>query len=521
MKHQYAQTTSSSFSKSTTTSALFTTNLALEQAKTGPRPRRFRFDSYVLAQAALIGILTGCSVSVFKLSIEALKAFFYTGPSNVLVRHAMLRPLIPALGGLIVGLLGLFGPFSPGLKGTLEEADSETANSNEIQSSPHSFRFLRKTLAAVVTLGTGCSLGPEGPSVEVGMNVAKIATNSLPTEYWYTRQTRPQALQRKRILLSCGAAAGVAAGFEAPLAGVFFALEIVQSALPPLPEEPLECDVTYNDGDEDYCVEDKKCLLSSTRNIGALLLSSVLAAMCTRSIMGKHTVFYLSDYHLRTPQSELPLYLLLGSLSGCAAFVFKKTTLNCNSFFQGDLGPGRLRNVMKKIPQIAKPLIGGLFCGLVGLVFPQIIFFGYDTLNSLLANSAMPMPTSLLLALLGVKTLVTAVSSGSGLVGGTFAPSLFLGGMLGGSFHNIVNALLRYGAGGGHALFQIADLPAYVMVGSGSMMAAIFGAPLTAGLLMFELTQDYDVLLPLMASAAVGNVVSDVLESKFGNNNDR
>jgi H+/Cl- antiporter ClcA len=161
-----------------------------------------------------------------------------------------------------------------------------------------------------------------------------------------------------------------------------------------------------------------------------------------------------------------------------------------------------------------------LFCGIVGLVFPQILFFGYETLNALLGNSAIP--TSLLLMLLITKIITTAVSAGSGLVGGTFAPSLFLGAMTGAAFHNFAYFLLSALSGftGASSLVQIsplelADVAAYAMVGAASVLAALFRAPLTASLLLFELTLDYKVILPLMASAGVGAVVGDVLDAKF------
>mmetsp|Transcript_7134 Transcript_7134/g.10093 ORF Transcript_7134/g.10093 Transcript_7134/m.10093 type:complete len:557 (-) Transcript_7134:1095-2765(-) len=464
-------------------------------------PRRFRFDSYVLSQAALIGFMTGWAVSVFKLAVDAVKRSCY-GTKSILAQKFMLRPLIPALGGLLVGLLGLVGSFSPGIAGVLKEVDDETMMEDDSQSTQSPLCFIRKALSAIVTLGTGCSLGPEGPSVEVGMQMARIAMNVSPANVLFRQNSKIHEIRRKRLLLSCGAAAGVAAGFEAPLAGVFFALEIVQASFPPIP---------VSDGDifDDSALESS--LLFPTRNIGALLLSSVLAALNARSLLGKHTMFTVSEYHLRTPLHELPLYLLLGSLAGVVAFVFKETTSRCQSFFRGDLGPEPLRRVVSYLPNLSKPMIGGLLCGVCGLFFPQILFLGYETHNSLLANSSLP--TTLLISLLALKTIMTSISAGSGLVGGTFAPSLLLGALLGGSFHNIVSGMFHDGVAA--PLFQLADVPAYAMVGSGSVLAALFRAPITASLLMFELTRDYDVILPLMASAAVGSVVSDIIESKF------
>lgn len=166
---------------------------------------------------------------------------------------------------------------------------------------------------------------------------------------------------------------------------------------------------------------------------------------------------------------------------------------------------------MGKLPTFYKPILGGLFCGGLGLLFPQILFFGYETLNTMLANST-AMSTGLILSLLAAKIIATAVSAGSGLVGGTFAPSLFLGGMTGAAFHNVIQSLFMMS----HASpFALADVQAYALVGAAGVLSALFRAPLTASLLLFELTRDYNVILPLMATAGVGSVVGDWVERNF------
>jgi len=137
------------------------------------------------------------------------------------------------------------------------------------------------------------------------------------------------------------------------------------------------------------------------------------------------------------------------------------------------------------------------------------------------------LPTLLLLSLLGMKMLTTAVAAGSGLVGGTFAPSLFLGGMVGASFHNIVSWLFENAAHHGTSvtlaspMMQMGGLPAYTMVGAATVLAAVFRAPLTASLLLFEMTRDYGAILPLMAGCGVASVVGDILEAKQESSNRR
>ena len=472
----------------------------------------FTSESYALIKAALVGVLSGFSVGVFKLSIEAVRQFSYGFPISL-----TLLPLIPAFGGVAVCILRLAGAFPPGLKGTVLEVDNDSRLTAQglPKAKQESFGFLRKALASVFTLGTGSSLGPEGPSVELGLNIGRICTSILsPIELLFDPNgekktpTEGELLQRNRLLLSCGAAAGVSAGFNAPLSGVFFAIEIVEAAF-------AEASPAPSSGSTEG-IADQKATQTSTA-ITSILLASVLSALVSHAILGDLLALTAPKYTLSTPLLELPLYLLLGTVSGAVAFTFSQTAKLAKSLFDGEAGPEVLREAAKSLPDDVKPIIGGLFCGVIGLAFPQILFFGYETLNALLVNKSLP--TTVLLSLLVVKTIATALAAGSGLVGGTFAPSLFLGAMTGAAFHNIVNSGIQLMVPGdldtinGFAM-QLADVPAYAMVGAASVLAALFRAPLTASLLLFELTRDYDVILPLMASAGVANVVGDIIEAR-------
>jgi len=377
------------------------------------------------------------------------------------------------------------------------------------------FSFLRQPLHLFLFSPLPAFLVLQGPSVEIGVSIGRLCSNVFPPfEYLLkgpngetNKPTEDEVLRRNRLLLSCGAAAGVSAGFNAPIAGVFFALEIIENAFQQASKEEQV------NGIQDLPSDEK----TSSSSITSILLASVLSALVSQAILGNHLALTVTEYTLRTPLIELPLYLLLGAASGVVAFVFSQTAKLAKALFDGEAGPEPLRNAAKSLPKGAKPIIGGLLCGVIGLVFPQILFFGYETLNSLLAKSSMP--TITLLALLVVKTIATALAAGSGLVGGTFAPALFLGAMAGASFHNIMTWLFQYGMQGdlgflgGYAM-QLADVPAYAMVGAASVLAALFRAPLTASLLLFELTRDYDVILPLMASAGIGSLVGDIIEAK-------
>ena len=450
-------------------------------------------QAVLLLQAALIGTATGAAVGLFKLSIEQVRQFSYN-----LETAFQFLPLIPAAGGVLVTLLQIPGAFPPGLRGTVQQVAHQEAF--------EPLAALRKSIASVMTLGTGNSLGPEGPSVEIGMAVSraccipKNAGNDDEIQGGYSTMHYRQQRQRDRLLLSSGAAAGVSAGFNAPIAAVFFALEIVQGAFDAVDEEESA------DGQP----QSQRVPVLSNNNISAVLIASVLAALIARAVLGDELALHVTQYQLRTPLLELPLYLLLGAICGAVAAIFSAAAKTAQSIFDGKCAFSPLRIAMQAVPEPIKPIMGGLICGLIGVAFPQTLFFGYETLNSLLAKTALP--TDVLLQLLFAKTISTALAAASGLVGGTFAPALFLGAMTGGAFHNLMvdffNLVLPADAA------ALAEVPAYAMVGAASVLAALFRAPLTSSLLLFELTRDYDVILPLMASAGLGSLVGDWIEEK-------
>jgi H+/Cl- antiporter ClcA len=215
-------------------------------------------------------------------------------------------------------------------------------------------------------------------------------------------------------------------------------------------------------------------------------------------------------YLLSNPLVELPGYLGLGVLSGLVALSFRYLCSKFEEFFAGKTKVPAL-NFMGRVPRFFKPVIGGALCGLTGIMFPQILFFGYETLDGLIANQSYP--ALLLLGLLALKAVMTAVCLASGLVGGLFAPSLFLGATAGAAYQKLLTFFLQ-SSGLVATLIPIAGPPAYAMVGAASVLASMFRAPLTGSLLLFELTRDYDILLPLMASAGMGSLLVELVERK-------
>jgi len=525
--------------------------------------RRFRTQFQIQGLAATVGLLSGIAVSGFKMGIETVKEVCYTSGGFGLDRPLVsILPIfaITTLGGVAVAIIASLGKFPPGIRGEIDGVDdaslsffddvynNETGNIDTWKKKMdrfnplYAFAFIRKAVASIFTLGVGCSLGPEGPSVEVAMAMSRVCMFLWPPEttnvngsmgekkddgaedssYNYSAEDIEATVRRNRLLLSCGAAAGVSAGFNAPIAGVFFALEVVQSALPSLIVPVLTSTPTTSSSE---LVELRQESLSAEpSSITAILIASVVSGLVARILLGNELALVLTTYEVKTPLLELPLYLLLGGLSGLVAVAFSQSAKLTKRVFDGDAGPSSIKKAFSSLPRFASPVIGALTCGIVGSFCPQVLFFGYETLNGLLSNNAIP--TLTLLTFLAAKIFTTAVSAGSGLVGGTFAPALFLGGMCGASFHNIVQFLLSSFDDGTTVgaikilfpmgvVFQLASVPAYAMVGAASTLAALFRAPLTASLLLFELTRNYDILIPLLASAGVGSLVSDIVENKI------
>ena len=311
--------------------------------------RKFQTTVCDMFQAGLVGALCGLCVAIFKLSIEALQDASYKEKRFPTIVEAC----IPAVGGLLVGFLlwAGGGNFPPGLKGIIQEVVNTSASgaedndceadksisSNKTEWLHVQLHNLRKLLAAVFTLGSGCRLGPEGPCVELGMVVARACMVLQPRQ--------GQASQNESwdwLLLSCGAAAGVAAGFNAPIGGVFFALEVMQTVFQEVIQEQsgvLEKTIVTG-------------MFSTAANITPVLIASVLSALVSRAILGNHLVLNLTEYSLKTPLVELPIYLLLGSVLVWSPFVSGALSTGAKPSFREPWGMPRcdLRCVPFQIP---------------------------------------------------------------------------------------------------------------------------------------------------------------------------
>jgi len=297
-----------------------------------------------------------------------------------------------------------------------------------------------KSLASAVCIGTGGSVGREGPIVQIGSAIGSSVGQLLKV-----------SADRMRTLVGCGAAAGIAATFNAPIAGSMFALEIILG---------------------DF----------GLATFSPIVISSVTATAVSRHYLGDFPAFIVPHYELISVW-EFPLYITLGFFCSGIAFLFIKTLYLTEDFFDEF-----------QLPVYIKAMAGGMILGIAGMIFPQILGVGYGAIDLSLVQE---LSWWLLLLLVFVKIAATSLTIGSGGSGGIFAPSLFLGAMAGGLF-----------GVGVHGLFpsMTASPGAYGIVGMGAVVSATTHGPLTAILMLFEMTGDYKIILPLMITCIISSL---------------
>jgi len=303
-----------------------------------------------------------------------------------------------------------------------------------------------KSLASALCIGGGGSVGREGPIVQIGS-----ALGSTLGQLTHLSESR------LRILVACGAAGGISATFNAPIAGVFFALELIL---------------------RDFEAE----------SFGVVVLSSFAADIVGRAAFGNEPFLRLPNFHLVSPL-EYPLYAGLGLLAALAGVAFIRVLY----------GSEDLADKLWRGPEWLRPAVGGLLLGGVLLAVPELYGVGYPPLEKAIGGGYV---LWFLLVLLAGKILATSLTMAIGGSGGVFAPSLFMGAMLGSAYGRGVHALLpSLTAAGG----------AYGLVGMGAVFAAAARAPITAVIIVFELTGDYKIILPLMFAIVVASGVSKML----------
>ncbi|GAB4291764.1 MAG: chloride channel protein [Myxococcota bacterium] len=404
-------------------------------------------NTYLIILASFVGCLAGAGAIVFRFMIHFVQSLSIGGGDSVL-RAIEEQPfyviiIVPFLGGLVVGPLVHFFAREAKGHGVPEVMESVALKGGVIRPRVS----IVKSLASAITIGSGGSAGREGPIVLIGSSLGSAVGQWLGV-----------SRERLRILVGCGAAGGIAATFNAPIAGVIFAIEIILGK---------------------YAIS----------TLTPLILSSVFATIIARGYFGNSPAFELPPYKLVSAW-EVPIYIGLAAILTFVARLFVKSLYAVEDFFAA----------RKDIPEYIKPAIGGFAVGLMLIIVPNVWGNGYETIVNALTEQT---PIYWLIIIGFAKILATSLTIGSGGSGGIFAPSLVIGAAFGGAIGIIV-----------HTLFPeiTATSGAYAIVGMGVAVAAATQAPLTAFLIIFEMTSEYEVILPLMMSCIIASFLAAKLD---------
>ena len=402
---------------------------------------------FMIVVAVIIGLIGGFGAIGIQYLIKTFQNWFWGAsefpPEHIRSVPVYLKILIPVAGGLIVGMIIYF--FSREAKGHgVPEVMQAIAQNNGVIRARVA---IAKLLASSIYIGAGGSVGREGPVIQIGSSIGSTVGQVL--------RVNPQ---RMKIFVACGASAGIAAAFNAPIAGALFSVEIIL------------CDFALT-------------------QFSPIVISSVVATAVSRGFLGNYPAFAVPKYELLSPY-ELIFYAGLGILAGAISLLYIKTLYTCEDFFD-----------KLKVHEITKPMISGMVIGGIGILMPQIYGVGYHTIVGALHGDLL---WTTMLLLIFVKIIATSISLGSGGSGGVFAPALFIGTMTGGFFGTMI-----------HQFFPFAAHPgAYALVGMAALVAGTTHAPLTAILIIFEMTNDYKIILPLMISCVIATLLASKLQKE-------
>jgi len=401
-----------------------------------------------LLWAALAGFLGALASILFSALTENVYDLFGGGARLDVVDAFKHLPwwgclLVPTLGGLAAGLVLLFGQ-----RLTRNQSSTDYMEAIAIGDGHIPIRAsLVKSGAALFSIGSGGSIGREGPMVQLAAVLASFVGR------W--RQFTPPQL---RLIVACGAAAGIASAYNAPIAGSFFVAEIILGTI-------------------------------AMESLGPLVVSAVVATLTVRVLTAAHVMYRVPDFQLNSPW-EMGPYVVLGLVAGTVAPWFLRSLRQAEGFF-----------VSLKLPLVARLGLGGLAVGAMAINVPQVAGNGYSVVVTILNGALM---WKVLLGIFACKWLATMASFGSGAPGGVFTPSLFMGASAGYLFGT-----------GMHHLWPAAALDprAFALVGMGAFLSAASHAPVMAVIMLFEMTLSYDIILPLMLCSVIAYYTSKGIES--------
>jgi CIC family chloride channel protein len=391
--------------------------------------------------AVLVGTAAGYGALLFRLVTSAIQILFFGHGGQQLASAAAALPwwhlvLALTIGGLFIGLFTRYV-----LPGRLPQGVADVIEASALKNGRMSpGDGLCAAFVSAASIGCGASVGREGPIVHFGATLGSLVARHL--------HLSPSLAQ---TLLGCGVAAGIASAFNAPIAGVFFALEVVVGH--------------YGLG-----------------AFSPVVISSVIGTVITRIHIGADPAFILPPQQV-VSFLEIPAFVLLGLVCALASV----------ALIRGIAGV-QATHAALSVPPWLRPAIAGLLTALIAVLLPEVLGVGYEAVDNALDNTY---PLRLLIRLAVAKTAATALCLGSGFGGGMFSPSLVLGAMVGGAFGMIAAGLFpEFGS----------EASVYALLGMGAVAACTLGAPISTVIMIFELTADYGVTFALMVAVAVASV---------------
>ncbi|WP_334097678.1 chloride channel protein [Methanobacterium formicicum] len=395
--------------------------------------------------AIITGMFCGIIAVGFRYLISGFQYLFFNELGSFLdFCYPYYIIIIPAIGGILVGLLTHYFAKETKGHGVPEVMTAVTLHGGKIRPIVAGV----KAIASAICIGSGGSAGKEGPIIQIGSTVGSTIAQKLKLTPYQTK-----------VLVTCGAAGGIAAIFNTPIAGVLFALELI------LREVKL-------------------------KSLTPIIISAVFATITAKVLLNylgveATYIFFLPQYTLKTPL-EIIFYLLLGLVAGVVAIIFTKSLYGIEDIFE-----------KIKAPEFVKPAIGGLFVGIIGLILflssgnPYVFGIGFETMDMLFGGQIV---FAVIFALIFLKIIATSLTLGSGGSGGVFTPALFIGSMTGGAFGTVI-----------HKIFPTitATYEGYAIVGMAAVFAGGSNAILTAIVLVFEMTGNYMIILPVMLACVI------------------
>ncbi len=389
-----------------------------------------------LLLSVIIGLFSGLSVVLFRIAIDWTRVRVF---GSSLTPPPLRLLLVPTIGGLIVAFLVI--KFFPRARGS---GVNQTKAALYIYDGYIPFNtVIGKFVCCALAIGTGQSLGPEDPSLQMGAGIASALGRRLQ-----------MSREKVRLIAPVGAAAGLAAAFNAPISAVLFVIEEVIGKW-------------------------------TAGVLGAVVLAAVSSVVVVRWFLGEQPLFRIPEYHLVHP-AELLAYAALGVIGGIGSLVLVKLIRYA-------------RPRLKALPrwsQYFQPAVAGLLIGVIGLGLPQVMGAGYEFIDQAMHDE---FTWRMLVLLAAFKILSTGLSFVSGTPGGMFAPALFIGAMLGGAVGSIEHHFFPWLTG---------SVGSYALVGMGTLFAAFLRVPMTSVFMVLEVSGNYSIILPVIISNTIAYLIS-------------